>query len=106
MKEEINASHIDSLKLTLEELKNLNNKACQWLCFSVMRQLIMKRCQEFLKWLPKENLTIAREWLRVEAFSFSLVEMIIFSLTCVLNWVKIWVQSFPVGVVVVETETF
>lgn len=29
MKEEINASHIDSLKLTLEELKNLNNKACQ-----------------------------------------------------------------------------
>lgn len=47
MWEEINASHIDSLKLTLEELKNFNNKACQWLCFSVMRQLIMKRCQEF-----------------------------------------------------------
>lgn len=47
MWEEINASHIDSLKLTLEELKNFNNKACQWLCFSVMRQLIMKICQEF-----------------------------------------------------------
>lgn len=72
-------------------------------CYETINNEEMSR---ILKWLPKENLTIAREWLRVEAFSFSLVEMIIFSLTCVLNWVKIWVQSFPVGVVVVETETF
>lgn len=46
MWEETIASHIDSLKLTLEEFYN---KACQWMCFSVMSQLIMKRCKDLLK---------------------------------------------------------
>lgn len=45
-------------------------------CYETINNEEMSR---ILKWLPKENLTIAREWLRVEAFSFSLVEMIIFS---------------------------
>lgn len=41
MWEEIYASHIDSLK-------NFYNKACQWMCFSVMSQLI-KRCKDLME---------------------------------------------------------